>query len=113
MKISTILLIIALLIIFIINFKTSPEQFSNIGDISGTSNKIIYDRIPYGNSGLFYNYISTSPYWYNPLDYWLNPYYYYNWYGPIGSTVISNTSYSSSPRVHKRFRHSRSRRIRH
>ena len=116
MKISTILLIIALLIIFMFNFKTIPEQFANMSDISGTSNKIIYDTIPYANSGLFYNYLIGSPYWYNPLDYWLNPYMYYNWYGsgPIGSSYISSSSSSNySPRIHKRIRHTRTRRIRH
>ena len=112
MKIDIILLIVALLIIFMNNFKTNSEQFANIADISGTSNKIIYDTIPYNNSGLFYNYITTSPYWYNPLDYWLNPYFYYNWYGsgPVGSSYVSS---NYSPRIHKRIRHTRKRRSKH
>ena len=43
-----------------------------------------------------------SPYWYNPLDYWLNPYVYYNWYG--GSSSYP-TSYSV-PNIYRK--HSRS-----
>jgi hypothetical protein len=50
--------------------------------------------------------IQVSPYWYSPLDYWLNPYVYYNWYGGRSSGSYS-TSYSP-PVINTHRRHSRS-----
>jgi hypothetical protein len=104
MDINTILFIISLLVIIIIGTKnSSTEKF--VQDISGTGkNQIIYDTVPYGSSGLFYDYVVGSPYWYNPLDYWLNP-YYYNWgplYGSYRSYGPSYVSSTSIPYVTKR-----------
>jgi hypothetical protein len=93
-------LIILVLIIFIVSFNIHKEPSLEFFNTDNSNNKtytntIIYDTIPYGSSSLFYDYIYRSPYYYNPLDYWLNPYFYYSWYNP--SFSIS----SSSPNVRK------------
>ena len=93
MRIHSILFIISLVYIIFAANKTGKETFGQ--DISNNKKPIIYDTVPYGNSGLFYDYVLASPYWYNPLDYWLNPYFYYNtWYGPnrYWSTGSSSSS---------------------
>jgi len=104
MKINTIVFIIALVIIFVLTNKTNFEPF--VTDISGTKKKIIYDKVPYGSSGLFYDYMIGSPYWYNPLDYWLNPYAYYTWGGLYGSRY-SGSYTTSTPYVKRHIRRSR------
>ncbi len=107
--------ILLLLIVFVISLNLhnepslekiyNPELFTS--DISNNKNKIVYDTIPYGSSGLFYDYVFGTPYYYyNPLDYWLNP-YYYSWYGPGlqgsfgGPTSYSSTYTTSTPHVKK------------
>ena len=104
MEINTIVFIIALVIIFCSLNKTNFEPF--VTDISGTKKQIIYNTIPYGSSGLFYDYMIGSPYWYNPLDYWLNPYAYYTWGGMYGSSGRYTTSSPHVKRHHSRH-HSR------
>jgi hypothetical protein len=87
MNISTIIFFICLVFIFISHFNNIHEYFNNISD------HIIYDHIPVVNSSsLYYDYIIDSPYLYNPLEYWLNPYMYYGWNSPI---------YTTSTRIHR------------
>jgi hypothetical protein len=68
------------------NLITAGLHYSNTSfNISEGFNKLDTSY----NPNLVTNYIYStpdrnvylSPYWYNPLDYWLNPYVYYNWYG--------------------------------
>ena len=96
MEINTIVLIIALVIIFMLTNKNNLEPFNT--DISGTKKQIIYNTIPYvGGSSYLYNPVE---YWYNPLDYWFNPYVYYTWGGMYGS--LSNSGYTTSSRPYAR-----------
>jgi len=104
-------LIILVLIIFIISYNLHIEPFldtidepfaTDISNNKTYSNRIIYDTIPYGSSSLFYDYVYGLPYYYNPLDYWLNPYYYYSLYNP--SYTTSYTTSNSGPYV-KKVRH--------
>ena len=81
----------------------SIEGFNNL-DISNNSNLITNYNYLTPNSNVY-----LSPYWYNPLDYWLNPYVYYNWYGGSRSSGSYSTSYSN-PVINIHRRHSRSRR---
>ena len=108
MKIEIILLVISLIIIYYTKTQFKSEKFQN--DISNIP--IIYNTIPYGSSGLFYDYVIGSPsYWYNPLDYWLNPYSYYTWYGSpsySSSLGISNSRH----RTHRTHRANRTHRTR-
>ena len=106
-------LIILVLIIFIISYNLHIEPFLDVidepfaTDLSNNktySNRIIYDTIPYGSSSLFYDYVYGLPYYYNPLDYWLNPYYYSSLYNPSYSYTTSHKI--SSPYV-KKVRHTR------
>ena len=104
MKIDIFVFIIALVVIFMISYQSNKEYFN----YDTSNNKIIYDTIP------FYNYmpaiIGGSPYWYNPLDYWLNPYAYYTWYGSnYGSNYGTNygTNYGSSSLPYIKKRHVR------
>lgn len=106
MKIDTILLILAFVIIYLIGF----TNISNKSETFDNSTNIIYDTIPYANSGLYYNYMMGSPYLYNPLDYWLNPYYYtlpWSWQWNTSSptyipNVVTTTPYHKTYRMHKR-----------
>ena len=80
------LIILTIILYNIYNMNTS-ETFNNIIDesnikiIQDPSYPIIYNTIPTHSSNMFYNSImnNTDYNWYNPLDYWLNPYIYYNW----------------------------------
>ncbi len=102
-EINSIELVILALAIFIILYLVKPQFESFKTDISVnktyTGSNIIYDTIPYNNSSLFYDYILGSPYYYNPLDYWLNPYYYYSLYNPIYTT--SNSRSIREPHIKK------------
>jgi hypothetical protein len=113
---SLIGLVLAVLIYSIVSYNLQNDPYLKkihkyadetfVTDIS--KSKIIYDTVPYGSSGLFYDYVIGSPYYYNPLDYWLNP-YFYSWYGP----TYTSTSYASSSPYVKKVRHVRRSRRRH
>lgn len=95
-------LIVLVAIMFIISYNLLLEPFEPfVTDISSNRRQVIYDTVPYASSGLFYDYIIGSPYYYNPLDYWLNPYFYYSWYNPSYSTS-SSIPYVKKVRHHTR-----------
>ncbi len=98
-------LVFLLLFILIVSGTLNLEPFQTDVSVNKTyTRRVIYDTVPYGSSPLFYDYVLGSPY-YSPLDYWLNPYFYYSWYYPSYSSTSYTTS--SSPRSNKVIHHTR------
>ena len=97
-----IIILIIILILIIFYFDYNKEKFMNYAP----ADIILYDTLPDNNPSLYYNYIKRNPdfYWYNPLDYWINPYVPYYWKThPEGHRNIQYTTPIYNNNIH--FRH--------
>ena len=104
---NIIFFVLSIYVIFVVYVDMPKfETFEN--DLSLNHNKIIYNTNPYANSTLFYN----------PLDFWVNPYLYYNLYNlysyPLNgystnytNPVYYNHNYSRRYKYPRHSRHSR------